>query len=1391
MATEPDKAGGAAQTRAPAPARRPWLLRGILLGLLAVLLAAAGSFATMMVLHPEIWRDFRGQEDPNAPKPVLGSVCWVDPEPLPPPVNVPPDNVAAGFVGDANALVFARRSADSGDTDLYVTIFREGAWTAPEPLLETNTDANERSPSLSRNGRYLFFHSDRAGGFGGNDLYVAIRGAKGWGRAYNLGPAVNSEFDEMDPHLSPDEEDLWFASNRPKAGLPEEARRARWAETVAAGKPGDVDIFVSTGVDLPDRDDPLRDADFRRRLITQLGGSLETEDSVLAALDWLTKTQEPDGYWETAKWEGGEAGARAKKGGGRKKGQKVGDHDAAATALAALCYYGWGERHDREGPYRKPLLMAIDWLAQEAVRRKGMFAAGSHGMYHQAIVTITLAEALAATGDTALLREPLALCTDVIVKAQDPALGGWRYRPRPEKGDTSVLGWQVTALKRAKAAGLPIPDAVFAGAGKWLDHVSGGKHGGTYGYQDRGAKQVLTAVGMFCRQMMGARPAEARQQESAAKVVEKLPADTDPTDLYFWYYGFLALYQQQGPAWDRWNDVVRTQVLARQERDGAYVGSWTDAKWKGRMDRVIATALATLSLEVYYRYLPMYDFEGVTLEALKKSSLTMRVQKVLPPETLVPLTARRDPVLSSPAAERTPAFTRDGTLFYFSSDRPGGRGGMDLYGALVRAEGLSPVENLGEHINSPRDDVAPTLSDQGYRMVFSSDRPWSGKEERLLWRARSFDAALVDHWANFVGLLGRLTWWLLGAAVGLMALVMLLVWYFRVGRYTDAGLKARCYFASAVVHAALLICFSVWMIKQAMQEQLGGDRYEKIVIGEDTLATERLALELRESINAIEEAPAPLRVDSPTAPEEIPEIVPVRHGNVPTLASETFVIERPEVDMEARPVPETQAPAAATPRPPARPMVRVEIDVETELERESEALPPIEQSRKAEVAPVLKSKEFVATPWAERPGGKPEKAPTEIAESPVPDAESKPPAPSPEPMTGVGAASAARLYGTGDILSRKTPHLDLGAETVLEAPAVAPSVYVFRDTSKRSPELVRQLGGSDLTERAVNDALDWFSLHQEPDGRWSCERFGGEKGHDTAATGAAMLCFFGWGAKHNAEGPHRETIARAIDWLVKRVTPEGNLTGHGKANMYDQGIGTMALAEAYGLTKDPALREPLQRAVDFIVRAQHKTRGGWRYAPGQSPGDLSVGGWQVMALVSAKMAGAEVPAESLRLARMWLDSVSGGPAAGRYGYTDGSKPSPPMTAVGMFCQQLFQVPPHDPRQGSSARYLAAAMPDPKRRDYYYWYYGTIALYQHQGPIWEEWNEKMKRLFIDGQVKGGEHAGSWEPDGRWTRGKGGRVIATAFSTLSLEVYYRYLPLYNTSLGTEAKRKAGGE
>jgi hypothetical protein len=79
---------------------------------------------------------------------------------------------------------------------------------------------------------------------------------------------------------------------------------------------------------------------------------------------------------------------------------------------------------------------------------------------------------------------------------------------------------------------------------------------------------------------------------------------------------------------------------------------------------------------------------------------------------------------------------------------------------------------------------------------------------------------------------------------------------------------------------------------------------------------------------------------------------------------------------------------------------------------------------------------------------------------------------------------------------------------------------------------------------------------------------------------------------------------------------------------------------------------------------------------------------------------------------------------------------------------------------------------------YYWYYATMALFQLQGSEWEVWNQHLQQRLLAAQATTGVHAGSWSPKTVWG-GYGGRVYTTAMAALCLEVYYRYLPMFDAS------------
>jgi hypothetical protein len=283
----------------------------------------------------------------------------------------------------------------------------------------------------------------------------------------------------------------------------------------------------------------------------------------------------------------------------------------------------------------------------------------------------------------------------------------------------------------------------------------------------------------------------------------------------------------------------------------------------------------------------------------------------------------------------------------------------------------------------------------------------------------------------------------------------------------------------------------------------------------------------------------------------------------------------------------------------------------------------------------------------------------------------------------------------------------------------------------------------------------------------------------TAATALALLPFYGAGYTHQ-EGPYKDQVSRGLYYLGSRmlITPNGGDLEEG--TMYAQGISTIVLCEAYAMSHDENLRPYAQRAVDFIVYAQDRHGGGWRYTPGM-PGDTTVTGWQLMALKSAQMAGLEVPSQSFFLANKFLDSVQDNKGAS-YGYLrPGDEPT--TSAVGLLCRMYLGWGRQHPAllKGVAALdKLGPSMPPDKsalQANLYFDYYATQVLYHHHGPAWDHWNRTMREFLVSTQSGEGHESGSWYFQDRHGD-KGGRLYNTAIAILTLEVYYRYLPLYSS-------------
>jgi hypothetical protein len=349
-----------------------------------------------------------------------------------------------------------------------------------------------------------------------------------------------------------------------------------------------------------------------------------------------------------------------------------------------------------------------------------------------------------------------------------------------------------------------------------------------------------------------------------------------------------------------------------------------------------------------------------------------------------------------------------------------------------------------------------------------------------------------------------------------------------------------------------------------------------------------------------------------------------------------------------------------------------------------------------------------------------------------------------------------------------------------------------RRGSTRKPGLGGVSGGTKQVERAVAAALAWLARHQNPDGSWSLQKYAdrctdktctgpGDVSADSGATAMGVLAFLAADQTHKSHGPYRKNVDTAINWLIRNQKSDGNLASGAQQMMYSQGLATIALCEAYGLTGDASIRLAAQNGANFIINAQNKATGGWRYNPSDS-GDTSVVGWQIAALLSANLAGLQVSGigGAFDAGSKWLDSCKKGANGNLYCYLPDSEPSNSMTSIGLLCRQHLGAKRDSPMLVDGVKYLMQNLPDPRSPNVYYWYYATQVMHNHAGDEWDTWNRAVRKILVESQCRaaGSCANGSWDPKkDPWGR-HGGRIMTTALGALTLEICYRYLPLFKT-------------
>ena len=335
------------------------------------------------------------------------------------------------------------------------------------------------------------------------------------------------------------------------------------------------------------------------------GGGSATEAAVLRALRWLKVNQASEGWWPKTK--------------------------PAMTSLALLTFLAHGETPSSE-EFGFTVEQALKYLldSQEA---SGHFAGRDGHDYSHPIVTYALCEAYGMT-QVPDIRYAAEKALEVVIKGQHPS-GGWDYNcKQTTRDDTSYMGWCAQALKAGKAAGLEVDGlekACKMSIAGFQKNYGGNYDGGGFGYTGKSTNHGLSPIGTLCMQLHGA--ANEEEVSGSLKSYEKdakwQTYDLDnpapgKTALYYWYYLTQVKFHVGGDVWNKWNakfspELVRKQTVISKEQSGYVdhkgtprsIGFWDQYGGHGNNENpVFATCLATLQLEVYYRYLPTFKNEG-------------------------------------------------------------------------------------------------------------------------------------------------------------------------------------------------------------------------------------------------------------------------------------------------------------------------------------------------------------------------------------------------------------------------------------------------------------------------------------------------------------------------------------------------------------------------------------------------------------------------------------------------------------------------------------------------------------------------------------------------------------------------------------------------------------
>jgi hypothetical protein len=322
---------------------------------------------------------------------------------------------------------------------------------------------------------------------------------------------------------------------------------------------------------------------------------------------------------------------------------------------------------------------------------------------------------------------------------------------------------------------------------------------------------------------------------------------------------------------------------------------------------------------------------------------------------------------------------------------------------------------------------------------------------------------------------------------------------------------------------------------------------------------------------------------------------------------------------------------------------------------------------------------------------------------------------------------------------------------------------------------------------AIDRGLEYLSRSQNSDGSWSAA---GRGSRDPAVTSLSVMAFMSAGHVPG-EGRYGKVVESGIRFVLDQQQRNGLIAGNfqGQMEMYQHGISTLMLAEAVGMMPDRRearrLREKLELAIAVILKAQVRNgedRGGWRYTMRSNDSDISVTGWQLMALRAAKNVGCDIPAEHIEQAAGYIrrchDSVGGG-----YRYTRSGAVTIPCTGTSVLALALIEkdfCKSQDAYKAGS--FLLKNTLNPRQQHFFYGiYYTSQAMFQlgekpGETNYWTNYRKTLHDLLL--RQNPPQASGYWRGAG-WDDLNVGPNYCTSMAILALTVEYRFLPIYQRS------------